>query len=41
MTDLLVRLLGVSRSGDGWTARCPAHGETADPGLLVLQVPIR
>ena len=25
MTDLLARLVGVSRSGDGWTARCPAH----------------
>jgi hypothetical protein len=25
MTDLLARLNGVSRSGDGWTARCPAH----------------
>jgi hypothetical protein len=25
MTDLLTRLNGVSRSGDGWTARCPAH----------------
>ena len=25
MTDLLARLNGVSRSGDGWTAHCPAH----------------
>jgi len=25
MTDLLARLIGVSRSGEGWTARCPAH----------------
>src|SRR5262249_3805924 len=25
MTDLLARLNGVSRSGEGWTARCPAH----------------
>ena len=27
MTDLLARLVGVSRSGDGWTARCPAHDD--------------
>jgi hypothetical protein len=25
MTDLLARLKGVEPSGDGWTARCPAH----------------
>jgi hypothetical protein len=25
MTDLLARLNGLSSSGDGWTARCPAH----------------
>jgi hypothetical protein len=25
MTDLLAGLVGVSRSGDGWMARCPAH----------------
>src|SRR5262249_36426104 len=25
MTDLLALLTGVSRSGEGWTARCPAH----------------
>jgi hypothetical protein len=25
MTDLLAQLKGVARSGDGWTARCPAH----------------
>jgi hypothetical protein len=25
MTDLLGRLIGVSRCGDGWAARCPAH----------------
>jgi hypothetical protein len=25
MTDLLARLVGVSRCGDGLTARCPAH----------------
>src|SRR5262249_24213714 len=25
MTDLLARLIGVTRSGEGWTARCPAH----------------
>jgi putative DNA primase/helicase len=25
MTDLLARLTGVEPSGDGWTARCPAH----------------
>jgi hypothetical protein len=25
MTDLLSQLKGVCRSGDGWTARCPAH----------------
>jgi hypothetical protein len=27
MTDLLARLRGVARSGDGWTARCPAHDD--------------
>jgi hypothetical protein len=27
MTDLLSRLRGVARSGDGWTARCPAHDD--------------
>ena len=27
MTDLLARLKGVVRSGDGWTARCPAHDD--------------
>jgi hypothetical protein len=25
VTDLLARLKGVEPSGDGWTARCPAH----------------
>src|SRR5262245_20025268 len=25
MIDLLAQLSGVGRSGDGWTARCPAH----------------
>jgi hypothetical protein len=25
MTDLLARLVGVRRSGEGWTSRCPAH----------------
>jgi hypothetical protein len=25
MTDLLARLVGALCSGDGWTARCPAH----------------
>ncbi len=25
--DLLNRLDGVKRSGDGWTARCPAHDD--------------
>src|ERR1700722_10349034 len=27
MADLLARLRGVARSGDGWTARCPAHDD--------------
>src|SRR3984893_9310255 len=27
MTDLLAQLKGVARSGDGWTARCPAHDD--------------
>lgn len=27
MTDLLAQLKGVARSGDGWTARCPAHAD--------------
>jgi hypothetical protein len=27
MADLLARLHGVARSGDGWTARCPAHDD--------------
>lgn len=27
MIDLLARLQGVGRSGDGWTARCPAHDD--------------
>ena len=27
MTDLLALLAGVCRSGDGWTARCPAHDD--------------
>jgi hypothetical protein len=27
MTDLLALLKGVVRSGDGWTARCPAHDD--------------
>jgi putative DNA primase/helicase len=27
MTDLLERLKDASRSGDGWTARCPAHDD--------------
>jgi putative DNA primase/helicase len=25
--DLLARLKNVSRSGEGWTARCPAHAD--------------
>src|SRR5262245_5871296 len=25
MTDILARLVGVSRCSNGWTARCPAH----------------
>jgi putative DNA primase/helicase len=27
MTDLLAQFKGVARSGDGWTARCPAHDD--------------
>jgi hypothetical protein len=27
MIDLLAQLKGVARSGDGWTARCPAHDD--------------
>jgi hypothetical protein len=27
MTDLLARLKNVVGSGDGWTARCPAHDD--------------
>jgi len=27
MTDLLAPLKDVCRSGDGWTARCPAHAD--------------
>jgi hypothetical protein len=27
MTDLLAHLEGVRSSGDGWTARCPAHSD--------------
>src|SRR5262249_41720592 len=27
MTDLLAHLAGVSRNGQGWTARCPAHDD--------------
>jgi hypothetical protein len=27
MADLLARLHGVARSGEGWTARCPAHDD--------------
>jgi hypothetical protein len=27
MIDLLAQLSGVGRSGDGWTARCPAHSD--------------
>jgi hypothetical protein len=27
MTDLLARLKGVVRSGNGWSARCPAHDD--------------
>src|SRR6266480_2509129 len=27
MTDLLAQLKDVCRSGDGWTARCPAHAD--------------
>ena len=27
MTGLLAQLKGVARSGDGWTARCPAHDD--------------
>jgi hypothetical protein len=27
MTDLLAQLNDVCRSGDGWTARCPAHAD--------------
>lgn len=34
MIDLIARLNGVRRSGDGWTARCPAH-EDANNSLSV------
>jgi putative DNA primase/helicase len=27
MIDLLARLKNVARSGEGWTARCPAHAD--------------
>ena len=27
MTDILNRLSGVRKAGDGWTARCPAHDD--------------
>lgn len=27
MIDLLAQLKDVCRSGDGWTARCPAHAD--------------
>jgi hypothetical protein len=27
ITDLLARLSGVRRNGEGWTARCPAHDD--------------
>jgi putative DNA primase/helicase len=27
MSDLLQRLSGVRKAGDGWTARCPAHDD--------------
>jgi putative DNA primase/helicase len=27
MTDVLTRLKNVVRSGEGWTARCPAHSD--------------
>ena len=27
MTDLLARLQNVRRNGEGWTARCPSHGD--------------
>jgi hypothetical protein len=27
MIDLLAKLKGVARSGDGWTAHCPAHND--------------
>ena len=27
MTDLLKRLSGVRKTGEGWTARCPAHDD--------------
>src|SRR5829696_4770786 len=27
MTDILRRLKGVRKSGEGWTARCPAHND--------------
>ena len=27
MTDFLNQFKGVKKSGDGWTARCPAHDD--------------
>jgi hypothetical protein len=39
--ETIAKALGGRKAGGGWTAHCPAHGETADSGLLVLQVPIR
>jgi len=35
-TELLARLKGVRRSGSGWIARCPAHGDRA-PSLSVAE----
>jgi hypothetical protein len=27
MTDLLKHLSGIRKTGEGWTARCPAHDD--------------
>jgi hypothetical protein len=32
--DILARLKGVHRSGDGWMARCPAHDDQ-NPSLSI------
>ena len=34
MVDVLSRLKSVRRSGNGWTARCPAH-EDGKPSLSI------